>query len=138
MIFNPIYIFRWRLVISFASCFAGGVFIAACLLDLLPDVEEKIQQVSHCCKKPWSLGVREHLTAAREHLTADREPLTGTRRSLAALRCSLAAVRCSLAAVRCSLAAVRCSVAALGLAGSRCFFPPWVKGQMTLVKWIKD
>lgn len=36
---------RWRLVISFASCFSGGVFIAACLLDLLPDVEEKIQEV---------------------------------------------------------------------------------------------
>ena len=103
-------------MISFASCFAGGVFIAACLLDLLPDVEEKIQQVSHCCKKPWILGVREHLTAARKHLTADREHLsaarehlTGTRRSLVAVRCSLAAVRCSLAVVRSSLAAVRCS-----------------------------
>eukprot|EP00088_Acartia_fossae_P021816 TRINITY_DN2317_c0_g1_i1.p1 TRINITY_DN2317_c0_g1~~TRINITY_DN2317_c0_g1_i1.p1 ORF type:complete len:361 (+),score=47.84 TRINITY_DN2317_c0_g1_i1:71-1153(+) len=36
---------RWRLVISFASCFAGGVFIAACLLDLMPDVEENIQEV---------------------------------------------------------------------------------------------
>jgi hypothetical protein len=32
-------------MISFSSCFAGGVFIAACLLDLLPDVEEKIDQV---------------------------------------------------------------------------------------------
>jgi len=36
---------RWKLVLSFASCFAGGVFIAACLLDLLPDVEENIQEV---------------------------------------------------------------------------------------------
>ncbi len=36
---------RWKLIISFSSCFAGGVFIAACLLDLLPDVEEKIDQV---------------------------------------------------------------------------------------------
>jgi len=36
---------RWRLVMSFASCFAGGVFIGACLLDLVPDVEENIQQV---------------------------------------------------------------------------------------------
>jgi len=36
---------RWRMLISFSSCFAGGVFIAACLLDLLPDVEEKISQV---------------------------------------------------------------------------------------------
>jgi hypothetical protein len=42
---------RWKLIISFSSCFAGGVFIAACLLDLLPDVEEKIDQVSifFCC-----------------------------------------------------------------------------------------
>jgi hypothetical protein len=37
--------YRWQLMISFSSCFAGGVFIAACLLDLLPDVEEKIDQV---------------------------------------------------------------------------------------------
>merc|ERR1719347_1361127 len=36
---------RWRLVISFSSCFAGGVFIAACLLDLLPDVEESFKKV---------------------------------------------------------------------------------------------
>ena len=36
---------RWRTLISFCSCFSGGVFIAACLLDLLPDVEEKIQEV---------------------------------------------------------------------------------------------
>lgn len=36
---------RWRLVISFASCFAGGVFIGACMLDLIPDVEEKIAAV---------------------------------------------------------------------------------------------
>merc|ERR1740137_482605 len=36
---------RWRMLISFSSCFAGGVFIAACLLDLLPDVEEKISEV---------------------------------------------------------------------------------------------
>jgi len=36
---------RWRNLISFSSCFGGGVFIAACLLDLLPDVEEKMGQV---------------------------------------------------------------------------------------------
>lgn len=36
---------RWRTLISFCSCFSGGVFIAACLLDLLPDVEEKIEEV---------------------------------------------------------------------------------------------
>jgi hypothetical protein len=42
----PTFSARWKLIISFSSCFAGGVFIAACLLDLLPDVEEKIDQVS--------------------------------------------------------------------------------------------
>ena len=37
---------RWRNLISFSSCFGGGVFMAACLLDLLPDVEEKMGQVT--------------------------------------------------------------------------------------------
>ena len=32
-------------MISFSSCFAGGVFIAACLLDLMPDVEESFSKV---------------------------------------------------------------------------------------------
>lgn len=27
---------RLKKIISYASCFSGGVFIAACLLDLLP------------------------------------------------------------------------------------------------------
>ena len=36
---------RWRLVISLCSCFSGGVFMAACLLDLLPEAEEKIADV---------------------------------------------------------------------------------------------
>ena len=35
----------WKSFISLCSCFSGGVFIAACLLDLLPDVEEKISEV---------------------------------------------------------------------------------------------
>jgi len=42
---------RWRNLISFSSCFGGGVFIAACLLDLLPDVEEKMGQVLAELKK---------------------------------------------------------------------------------------
>ena len=37
---------RWQTIVSFSSCFSGGVFIAACLLDLLPDIEEKIEEVS--------------------------------------------------------------------------------------------
>ena len=38
---------RWRAVISFSSCFSGGVFMGACLLDLIPDVEEIFKKVSH-------------------------------------------------------------------------------------------
>ena len=35
----------WKSFIGLCSCFSGGVFIAACLLDLLPDVEDKILEV---------------------------------------------------------------------------------------------
>ena len=27
---------RWKTIIGFANCFSGGVFVAACLLDLFP------------------------------------------------------------------------------------------------------
>ena len=37
--------YRWRSVISFSSCFSGGVFMGACLLDLIPDVEEIFKKV---------------------------------------------------------------------------------------------
>ena len=36
---------RWKNLISFANCFSGGVFIAACLLDLFPEVQEQIEKV---------------------------------------------------------------------------------------------
>jgi len=48
---------RWRTLISFSSCFGGGVFIAACLLDLLPDVEEKISQVLSEIKSEYNVDV---------------------------------------------------------------------------------
>ena len=32
-------------MISLLSCFSGGVFIGACFLDLIPDVDEIFQQV---------------------------------------------------------------------------------------------
>lgn len=48
---------RWQLIISFSSCFAGGVFIAACLLDLLPDVEEKIKQVLEEIKEQYKVDM---------------------------------------------------------------------------------
>ena len=40
-------------LVSLASCFSGGVFIAACLLDLLPETEEKIQEVAHSILSVW-------------------------------------------------------------------------------------
>ena len=33
---------RWRLLISLCTCVSGGVFLAACLLDLFPETEEKL------------------------------------------------------------------------------------------------
>lgn len=36
---------KWRTVVTMSSCFSGGVFIAACLLDLFPDVREAIDHV---------------------------------------------------------------------------------------------
>jgi len=32
-------------LVSYASCFSGGVFVAACMLDLLPEVEEAVQDL---------------------------------------------------------------------------------------------
>lgn len=48
---------RWRLMISLSSCFAGGVFIASCLLDLLPDVEEKVAQVLEEIKSQYKVDL---------------------------------------------------------------------------------
>ena len=36
---------KWKVVVSLASCFSGGVFIAACILDLFPDVHEAMNRV---------------------------------------------------------------------------------------------
>jgi len=48
---------RWRKVISFASCFAGGVFIGACLLDLVPDVEENVSEVLAQIKMEYDVDI---------------------------------------------------------------------------------
>jgi len=48
---------RWRMLISFSSCFSGGVFIAACLLDLLPDVEEKVEEVLSEIKDQYNVDL---------------------------------------------------------------------------------
>ena len=36
---------KWKNVVSLASCFSGGVFIGACILDLFPDVHEAMNRV---------------------------------------------------------------------------------------------
>ncbi len=36
---------RWRRAVSALSCFSGGVFVGACLLDLFPDVRESVDRV---------------------------------------------------------------------------------------------
>lgn len=38
---------RWRdLAVAFCSCFAGGVFLATCLLGLIPDVRDTLMEIS--------------------------------------------------------------------------------------------
>ena len=37
--------FRYKFVFSCLSCFSAGVFLATCLLDLFPDVQEKLSDV---------------------------------------------------------------------------------------------
>ena len=39
------------------TCFSGGVFIAACLLDLFPDVQEAIQNVLDEIKKAYDKDI---------------------------------------------------------------------------------
>lgn len=48
---------RWKTIISFASCFAGGVFIAACLLDLFPDVQEQVNSVLEQIKDKYHVDL---------------------------------------------------------------------------------
>ena len=42
---------RWKIVINLCSCFSGGVFIAACFLDLIPETEELFTEVSKAPSK---------------------------------------------------------------------------------------
>merc|ERR1719153_1406982 len=48
---------RWRMFISFCSCFAGGVFFGACILDLLPDVREQMDQVKLEIKEQYKVDL---------------------------------------------------------------------------------
>ena len=46
---------RWKTIIGFANCFSGGVFVAACLLDLFPDVREAVNNVKDEIKKEYHI-----------------------------------------------------------------------------------
>jgi len=43
----------WRTAICICSCFSGGIFLSACLLDLLPEVEEKFEEIKENIKEKY-------------------------------------------------------------------------------------
>jgi len=53
---------RWRIIISFCSCFSGGVFIAACLLDMLPELQEKVDEIREGIKDAYNLDIEYPLS----------------------------------------------------------------------------
>lgn len=90
---------RWEVFISLCSCFSGGVFIAACFLDLIPETEELfdeiLQQVETqygitvdfaitkfvvCCGFFLILFIEQVVLFIKESLAAqdEREPLLGS------------------------------------------------------------
>lgn len=48
---------RWTTMISLLSCFSGGVFMGACFLDLIPDVDEIFQQVLEDVKTEYGITI---------------------------------------------------------------------------------
>ena len=48
---------RMRTFISLCSCFSGGVFLAACILDLFPDVHEAIDHVLDEIEKQYNTTI---------------------------------------------------------------------------------
>ena len=47
----------WRTILSYSSCFSGGVFIAACLLDLLPEANEKMEEILEQIKEQYDVEI---------------------------------------------------------------------------------
>ena len=47
----------WRTIMSYCSCFSGGVFIAACLLDLVPEANEKIEEILDEIKNQYDVEI---------------------------------------------------------------------------------
>jgi len=48
---------RWKRLIGFANCFSGGVFVAAVLLDLLPDTGEAMNDVKPFLEKKFGVDL---------------------------------------------------------------------------------
>ena len=48
---------KWRKILSFSSCFSGGVFIAACILDLFPMTNEAITLVLDQLNKTYGISI---------------------------------------------------------------------------------
>ena len=47
----------WRTIMSYCSCFSGGVFIAACLLDLVPEANEKVEEILDEIKDQYDVEI---------------------------------------------------------------------------------
>lgn len=52
---------RYKRTISLLNCFAGGVFLGTCLLDLFPEVQDNINDVMTVLKINSSFPVAEFL-----------------------------------------------------------------------------
>lgn len=48
---------RGKNIITLLSCYAGGVFLAACLMDLFPDVRESIDHVLDEIEKSYNVSI---------------------------------------------------------------------------------
>ena len=48
---------KWQKAVSLASCFSGGVFMAACLLDLFPDVFEAMDKALGEIEKAYGVKI---------------------------------------------------------------------------------
>lgn len=53
---------RWQIFISLCSCFSGGVFIAACFLDLIPETEELFVEILSEIEAKYDITVTFPLT----------------------------------------------------------------------------
>ena len=48
---------KWKKSVSLCSCFSGGVFLAACLLDLFPEIHKAINRVQDEIEKKYNTKI---------------------------------------------------------------------------------